>query len=268
MSATELHRPPSPVRHFMATSWAITERGLTRMKRLPTIALPMVIMPVFFLVAFSGSFAAAVQIEGYGTDKAVNWMAAWALLQGGAFSGMGAAGAAATDLENGFFDRLRLAPASTFAVITGLLGYAIARALLPTTAVLLVAFGLLDADMPGGFMGFVMAYVSTAGIATVMSLMALAVAFTVKNVKALGFAQILIFVSMFLSVGQAPLVAIEGWLHDVAAVNPITRVIRMARQGFLEPVSWDIVGPGLAALAAMIAVMGAAAIWRFRAITD
>jgi ABC-2 type transport system permease protein len=268
VSAVDLQTSPSPTRHFLTASWALTARGLTRMQRLPSIALPMVIMPVFFLVAFSGSFAGAVQVEGYGTDEAVNWMAAWAVLQGGAFSGMGAAGSAATDLENGFFDRIRLAPVSTLAVITGLLGYAVIRALLPTTAVLLVAFGLLGADMPGGFLGLVIVYVAAAGIAIVMSLMALAVAFTVKTVKALGFAQILIFVSMFLSVGQAPLVAIEGWLHDVAAVNPITRVIRMTRQGFLEPISWDVAGPGLLALAAMTVVMGAAAIWRFRAITD
>ena len=259
---------PSSFRHNAAASLAFTGRALTRMMRLPTIIAPMVIMPVFFVVAFSGSFAAVVQIEGYGTDKAVNWMAAWALLQGGAFSGMGAAGAAATDLENGFFDRIRLAPVATSTVMNGLLGYAIVRSIIPVTAVLIVAFAFLDADMPGGIAGIAMTYVGGAGLAIVMSLLALSVAFTLKNLRALGVAQIGIFSMMFLSVGQAPLVAIEGWLHEVAAINPVTRVIRMTRQGFLGDVTWGTTWPGLVGLAVMIAFFGAIAVWRYRRITD
>lgn len=238
------------------------------MRRLPSIAIPMVAMPVFFVVAFSGSFAAAVQLEGYGTDKAVNWMSAWAILQGAAFSGVGAAGAAATDLENGFFDRIRLAPIPAVTVIVGLLGYAVTRALLPVTAVLAVAFTLLDADMPGGLAGFAMTYVSAVGMAVVIALLAMSVVFTFKTVESLGLVQILIFSLMFLSIGQAPLAAIEGWLHDVARINPVTRVIRMCRQGFLGDVTWSTTWPGLLALASMIAVFGALTLWRFRKITN
>ncbi len=144
---------------FPAVAAAISQRGLVRMLRLPSLIFPAIIMPVFFVVAFSGSFAAAVQIEGYGTDKAVNWMTAWAVLQGGAFAGVGSAGAAATDLENGFFDRIRLAPVNPLAVVVGLLGYSLIRALVPVSTVLAVAFVFLDADMPGGFLGLVMVYV-------------------------------------------------------------------------------------------------------------
>jgi ABC-2 type transport system permease protein len=268
VTAPSLARSGSVISGFAATTLAFAQRGIVRMTRVPSIIAPMIVMPVFFLVAFSGSFASAVQIEGYGTDKAVNWMAAWALLQGGAFSGMGAAGAAATDLENGFFDRIRLAPIPTFSVVTGLLAYAMIRAALPMTVVLAVAFGLLDADMPGGVMGVVMVYVAGLGLAVVMALIALTVVFTVKNLKALGLAQILIFASMFLSVGQAPLVAIEGWMHSVAEINPVTRVIRMCRQGFLGPVTWDVTAEGLLALAGMIAFFGLTTIWRFRQIND
>lgn len=268
MSATSRLDHLSPAVRFVTATGALAGRSLLRMRRVPSIAIAMVVMPVFFLVSFSGSFAAAVQIEGYGTDKAVNWMAAWALMQGAAFSGMGAAGAAATDLENGFFDRIRLAPVPVFAVVTGLLGYAMARAIIPITTVLLVAFVFLDADMPGGFMGVAMAYVAGFGLAVVMSLLALTVVFTVKNLKAIGLAQILVISAMFLSVGQAPLVAIDGWLHDIAAVNPITHVLRMCREGFLGPVTWAIAGRGLLALAAMTAFFGLTTIWRFSRITD
>ena len=42
-----------------------------------------------------------------------------------------------------------------------------------------------------------------------------------------------------------------------AAVYPLTNVLRMTRQGFLEPgVTWHETWPGLVALVAMIAVLG------------
>ncbi len=248
---------------FVAVALAFTWRGLLRMWRIPSIAMPMIVMPVFFVVAFSGSFASVVQIAGYGTDEAVNWMAAWAILQGSAISGMGAAGVAATDLENGFFDRIRLAPIRPSTVMVGLLGYSLARALLPITVVLVVSFLLLGADLPGGPLGLATIYVAGLGLAAVMSLLGLAVVFTFRSLQALGLVQILIFGMLFLSVGQAPLVAIEGWLHDVAAVNPVTRVIRLCRQGFLGEVTWAVTWPGLVALAAMLAVVGPLAVWRF-----
>ncbi|MFV2038986.1 MAG: ABC transporter permease [Acidimicrobiales bacterium] len=253
---------------FGPVSAAFAERGLVRMIRVPSIVVPSILMPIFFVVAFSGSFAAAVQIDGYGTDKAVNWMTAWAILQGSAFSGMGAAGAAATDLENGFFDRIRLAPVHPLTVLAGGLLYSVIRAVIPVTAVLLVAFGLLDADMPGGALGFVFVYVSALGVAVVMSLLALAVVFTFKTLQSLSFAQILIFTMMFLSVGQAPLVVMDGWLHAVAAVNPITNILRLCRQGFLGDVTWSTTWPGLVSLAGLTVFFGALAIWRYDRISD
>jgi ABC-2 type transport system permease protein len=252
---------------FGAVAAAISKRGLVRMVRLPSLIFPAIIMPVFFVVAFSGSFAAAVQIEGYGTDKAVNWMTAWAVLQGGAFAGVGSAGAAATDLENGFFDRIRLAPVDPLAVMVGLLGYSMTRALVPVSAVLVVAFAFLDADMPGGLAGLLMVYVGALGMALVIALLAMTVVFTFKTIQSLALVQILTFSMMFLSIGQAPLEAIEGWLHAVATINPVTQVIELTRQGFLGDVTWAATWPGLVALGVMTAVFGGLALWRYRTIT-
>ena len=201
------------------------QRGLIRLQRIPSLILPAVLMPIFFVVAFSGSFASIVELEGYETDKAVNWMTAWAVMQGAAFSGMGAGGLAGTDLENGFFDRLRVAPTRPMALIGGLVGYCICRALIPITAVLIVAFAFLNADMPGGILGVVMVYLSGVGMSVVMSFLVLGIVFTFKTLKSLAIAQIIMFSSMFLSVGQAPIQAIEVWLHHVAAIKDRKSVV-------------------------------------------
>lgn len=248
----------------MAVVFVGVQRGLNRMRRIPSLILPTILMPVFFVVAFSGSFASIVELEGYETDKAVNWMTAWAVMQGSAFTGLGAGGLAATDLENGFFDRLRVAPTRPMALIGGLVGFCICRALIPITAVLVVAFAFLDADMPGGFMGFVMVYLAGIGMAMIMALLVLGIVFTFKTLKSLAIAQVLMFSSMFLSVGQAPIQAIEGWMHSVAAVNPITNVIRLSRQGFLGEVTWSVTQPGLIALLGMMAATGIWARLRYK----
>ena len=246
----------SPYVPSLAVVLAGIQRGLIRLQRIPSLILPAVLMPIFFVVAFSGSFASIVELEGYETDKAVNWMTAWAVMQGSAFSGMGAGGLAGTDLENGFFDRLRVAPTRPMALIGGLVGYCVCRALIPITAVLIVAFAFLDADMPGGTMGIAMVYLSGIGMSVVMSFLVLGIVFTFKTLKSLAVAQIIMFSSMFLSIGQAPIQAIEGWLHHVAAINPITNVIRMCRQGFLGEVTWSITQPGLIALMGMMVGTG------------
>lgn len=261
MSAAVSTRPS-----FVAVVRAIAGRGLLRMARVPTLLLPAVIMPVFFVVAFSGSFASAVEIEGYGTDKAVNWMTAWAALQGSAFAGVGAAGAAATDLENGFFDRLRAAPISPSAIVTGLITYSVTRAVVPVTAVLIVSLGLLGADLPGGLLGLLMVYVAALGLSAVIGLFALGIVFSFGTLRSLALVQLTMFGVMFLSIGQAPLAAMEGWLHDVAAINPITNIIRLCRQGFLGEVTWSTTWPGLVALAAMLVGTGAFSRWRYRTV--
>jgi len=243
---------------FWRVTWAIGTRGLLRMRRLPSLILPAVFMPVFFVVAFSGSFSAVTDIRGYGTDQAVNWMAAWAMLQGSAFAGVGAAGSVATDLENGFFDRLLLAPTDRLALMAGSVLYGQIRSLIPITLVLGVSFAL-GADIPGGLPGLGVMYVGCVAAATVMALFGLTIVYRMQTLQSLAVIQIGIFTFMFMSIGQAPLVAIEGWLHSVARVNPMTNVIRLVRQGFLGDVTWSTTWPGLLALAGLIVFFGALA---------
>jgi ABC-type polysaccharide/polyol phosphate export permease len=68
-----------------------------------------------------------------------------------------------------------------------------------------------------------------------------------------------VFVAMFLSVGQVPLGIMEGWLHAVARVNPMTNLLRMARQGFVAEITWAHTWPGLVVILVGTAIFGALA---------
>ena len=66
---------------------------------------------------------------------------------------------------------------------------------------------------------------------------------------------------MFLSVGQVPLGVMEGWLHWVASLNPMTNLLRMARQGFVGAITWADTWPGLLVNLIGALAFGAWALW-------
>jgi ABC-2 type transport system permease protein len=120
-------------------------------------------------------------------------------------------------------------------------------------------FGVaLGVSLPGGVLGVAMLWVGSMGIAVVATGWALGLVYRVPTQRAGPMLQIGIFFTMFLSTGQVPLDAQIGWVREVARVNPVTNVLRMARQGFLGDVSWAQTWPGLLAI-----VGSAAALWLF-----
>jgi ABC-2 type transport system permease protein len=234
-------------------------RGLRRMRRRPSIVIPALVMPAFFLIAFSGSFDSLTTLEGFPTANIRSWMAPYAIIQGAGFAGIGAAGGTATDMDLRFFDRLLLAPCSRLSLMLGPLAYSALRALLATTAVLLLAIAL-GADLPGGVLGVAVLYLASTGVSLVFGTLGLVVVYKLRSLRALAIVQIVIFVGMFLSIGQVPLDLQSGWLHEVARYNPITNILRMARQGFVGDVTWHDTWPGLLAITSLVGALGAVAL--------
>ncbi len=241
---------------------ALVRRSLVAITRTPSALAPILLMPIFFMISFSGSYSAITRIPGFPTDNIYNWFVPYACVQGAAFSGIGVGFTTARDLENGFFDRLRLAPSGRPALIIGPLGISVIRASFPFVTVLPIGF-LLGADFPG-FGGLFMLAMVSAMVSGISGLWALGVVFRLQSQRSLGLVQIGIFSTLFLSIGQVPLSVMDGWLHGAARVNPTTNLLRMARQGFLEGVTWEMTWPGLIAGIAMLSLLGLFAITGFR----
>ncbi len=237
-------------------AWAVCIRGMQRIRARPVLIIPTVVMPVVLVVSFSGSFSSLTRIDGYGTTNIYNWMAPYAALQGAVFSGIGGVGSVADDIENGFFDRLLLTPGSHSALLVGTVGYSALRAFLPTTAVLLVSLLIGGLTIPGGLLGLAALYLATASMAIVFCLTGLIIVYKLKTHRSLMLVQVLAFGALFISVGQVPLSFMQGWLHTASRLNPVSNVLELARQGFLDQVAWNTTWPGLIALAAMIVVTG------------
>ena len=223
---------------------AVCRRGISRVLSRPTILLPIVFMPVIMLISFTGAFGSLTRIEGYGSENIYDWMAPYVALQGSVFAGVFGSASTAADFETGFFDRLRLTPGSRSSILLGTVLVSAIRSLFPTVGVIIVAlFGGLN--LSGGLSAILLLAVASALMASVFCLFSLAIVYRFKTIRSLMIVQLVAFTSFFMTIGQVPLEFMTGWLHQVARFNPTTNVLRFARQGFLDGITWDLTWPGI-----------------------
>lgn len=241
------------------SSLEIARRSFIAMKRVPATVVPVIIMPLFFTIAFSGAFGAITDLPSFPTDNVLDWMAPFAILQGAAFAGLGAAFGAGRDLETGFYDRFLAAPVPRRALVVGPLLFSGVRSLLPLSIVLPMA--MLGGARFQDPLGFFTLLIAAIGVAVVSGMWGLGVAYRTRNQRSGALTQVGIFVALFLTTGQVPLAAMTGWLHGVARFNPMTNVLALAREGFVGEVTWQDTWPGLLSLAVAGALLGTFA-WR------
>jgi ABC-2 type transport system permease protein len=216
----------------MAASVGLAVRSLRNIRRLPSTFLPAVLMPIFQAIAFAGTFFAITQIPGFPTDRSINWFMPLAVVLGSGFAGIGIGLAMVRDIETGFYDRIRMTPAPRSSLITGPWLSALARSLIVTSAV--VAVGMLfGARLSGTIVGLLPLYVAGLGVATIGTGWALGLAFLFRDMRGAAIMQLTLFLVLFLTEAQAPIMVMDGWLETVARVNPFTYILRLARSGFL-----------------------------------
>ena len=241
----------APALPYVAAS---VRRSLVNVLRVPGAVIPVIIMPLFFLVAFSGSFSGLARGGIVPTAKMIDWVMPYAILQGAAFAGMGSTFGVARDIEGGFFDRVRLSPVPRAAIVAGPVAAAMVRSMLPVVLVMTAA--LAAGARPTDWWAVLFIPLGATCLAAISAMWALGVVYRLRTQRAMGLVQIAIFATMFLSSAQVPVGRMQGWLHSVARINPLTNVLRLVRQGFVPTgLRWEDTWGGLVAL-----VLGAMAL--------
>jgi ABC-2 type transport system permease protein len=240
---------------WLPVSLALARRSLVETARVPVTFLMLAIMPLFFVVFFSGAFEGLTDLPRYPTDDAITWVLAFGVVQGAAFAGLGAALPAARDIQSGFFDRLLLAPGSRAAVLVGSLLSGLVRGGLVSGFVFVLGLAL-GAEFPGGPAGVGVLALATVGVVAMSLAWTLGVVYRSVNMgSTFAVVQVGIFFPTFLSTGQVPLAEQTGWAHAIARVNPVTNILELARQGMLGHVHWSSTWPGLLALVGSLLVL-------------
>jgi ABC-type polysaccharide/polyol phosphate export permease len=181
-------------------------------------------------------------------------------MQGAGFAGAATGSNLARDIEQGWFDRLLVAPVPRPLLVVGPILGAVTRSMVPATVVLIVGL-LLGAELTGGIPGLIALYVACASFCAIAGLWGVFMAVTFRTQQAGPLMQQGVFLAVFLSTAYTPEVLLEGWLAEAARLNPITYVLEMARQATVEGIEPSLANtlPGLAALAGLALVLSALA---------
>jgi len=253
---------PPEWRTNLATIGALMARAKNELLRVPGAAIPGVLAPTIFFLGLNGVFGALTQLRGFTTGSYESFIVPVSMLQGAGFTGAAAGVNLARDIEQGWIDRLLVSPAPRWVLLAGNVLAASARALIPATFVLTIAF-LLGASWPG-VDGLLVTYFMVAAMAAVAACWGSALALRFKSQSAAPLMQAGMMALILTTTAYAPLALLQPWMKSVAEVNPVTQVIDAARQGFVTGVSWTETWPGLLALLALLAILGAWALREMR----
>jgi ABC-2 type transport system permease protein len=240
-------------RQDIATIAALVNRSKNELLRVPGAAVPGVLAPTIFFLGLNGVFGNLTQLTGFTTDSYPSFLVAVSVLQGAGFTGAATGVNLARDIEQGWLDRLLVSPAPRWVLLAGIVVAASLRSFLPATGVLLVAFAV-GAHWPG-VDGLLLTYLMVAATAAIAACYASSLALRFKSQSAAPLMQAGMLALILATTAYAPLELLQGWLQDVAQVNPMTPVVDAVRQGFLGTVSWEETWPGLLALVGMLAVV-------------
>jgi ABC-2 type transport system permease protein len=236
--------------------WAVARRSLKIAFTNPAIALPSIIFPVFFLVAFAGGLQKVGDVPGFRFDAGYTaWQFCFVFLQSAAFGGIFTGFGVAADWESGFVRRILLAAPRR----TGMLvGYAMSAMVRWLTSTAVITIGALLAGM--NINGDGVDVVGMLGLGLILNsaatLWGVGLAMRFKSLQAAPAMQVPVFVLLFLAPVYVPLDLLKGWIHGVASWNPMTAIMNGTR-GFIDGVPHE----SALAFACAAGLLGLLAIW-------
>jgi ABC-2 type transport system permease protein len=243
----------------LAVARGVAWRTLHNVFTNPSLFVPSILFPLFFFVAFAGGLSRIQEVPGFNYAEGYTaFQFVFVLLQSAAFGGVFTGFGIARDFESGFARRLLLAAPSRTGI---LLGYAVAALLrwLVTAAVLTTVALAAGMNVGGSGVDLFGLYTLALIVNAAALLWAAGVAMRLRTMQAGPIMQFPVFLVLFFAPVYVPLALLSGWIHGVAAVNPLTRVLEAGR-GFLAGSPTEVA----AAFGAALALAAAFSFWALR----
>ena len=235
----------------IAVAQGVAWRTLHNVFTNPSLLIPSIVFPLFFFTAFAGGLSRVSEVPGFdykGGYTAFQFV--FVLLQSAAFGGVFTGFGIARDFESGFARRLLLAAPNRTGIV---LGYSIAALgrWFVTAAVLTTVALIAGMNIGGSTADIVGLYTLAVIVNGAAVLWAAGVAMRLRTMQAGPVMQFPVFLVLFFAPVYVPLSLLEGWIHTVAVLNPLTRVLESGR-GFLAGTPTEVGAAFGAALALMI----------------
>jgi oleandomycin transport system permease protein len=225
--AVPVYKPRVSPLETVTQSVKLSWRTLVQIKHNPGEMLDFSIQPVMFLLLFVYVFGGAL---GGSQRQYLTYVLPGIIVQNSLFTTMNTATGLATDLEKGFFDRLRSLPIARFSPLAGRI---VADLVKQSWAIaLLLGIGAIMGFRvgPHGVLGvlgtFGLVLISTLAVAWALVLVGMLAA-NPEKVQIFGF--VVLFPLTFTSGAFVPTGTMPGWLQAWAKANPVTLVAEACR---------------------------------------
>ncbi len=220
----------------LAQTAAMSKRSILALWRQPALVIPSLIFPLFFAALGTSSFSRATSLPGFPpVDSYLDFALAGAVVQGVLFGSTVGATALATDIENGFFDRLLSSPSTRSGIIIGRMAGGMVFGGVQTVFFILVLlpFGL---TIKGGIGGGIAMAIGGTILALAVGGLLCAMAIRTGSSEAVQGAFPLVFIGLFFSSAFFPRETMRGVYGRLADINPISHLVEGFRdltiQGF------------------------------------
>jgi ABC-2 type transport system permease protein len=120
-------------------TFALAKRSTLELFRQPALVVPSIVFPLFFSFLGNSSFGKTTSLPGFPkVNSYLQFQLAGTITQGVLFGSVTGAAALATDIENGFFDRLLASPTSRLSILFGRIAGSVLFGALETAVFVLV----------------------------------------------------------------------------------------------------------------------------------
>jgi ABC transporter DrrB family efflux protein len=215
--------PLQGIQQSLRLSW----RTLVQIKHNPAELIDFSVQPVMFLLLFVYVFGGAI---GGSPHKYLAYVLPGIIVQNSLFTTINTATGLATDLDKGFFDRLRSLPIARFAPLAGRIAADLAKQ--AWAIVLLLAIGEImgfragPSGVPGVLAAAALVLLSTLAVSWALVLVGMLAA-TPEKVQIFGF--VVLFPLTFTSGAFVPTSTMPGWLQAWSKANPVSLLADAAR---------------------------------------
>ena len=243
----------------LAVARGVAWRSLHTVLTNPSLFIPSLVFPLFFFTAFAGGLSRIENVPGFEFPSGYTaFQFVFVLLQSAAFGGVFTGFGIARDFESGFARRLLLAAPNRAGIVLGYAGAALVRWLI-TAAVLTAVALIAGMQVGGGAVDLFGLYALALVLNLAAVLWAAGVAMRLRTMQAGPVMQMPVFLVLFFAPVYVPLSLLEGWIHAVASLNPLTRVLEAGR-GLLSGSPTEV---GIA-FAVAFALAAALTLWALR----
>ena len=258
------------IRLAFADGVTVARRNVIKIKRVPSILVPVLITPIIFVLLFAYVFGGSIDVAG-GSYREFLIGGAFALILtfGAVFTGAGLA----EDMQKGIIDRFRSLPMSRSAVVFGRTASDVIYNVLSLFIMVLAGLAVgwrIHNGVADALLGFGLLLLFAYAVSWVMAYVGL----RVPSVEVVNNAStMVIFPLTFVANTFAPAANLPTPLRVFAEWNPVSAVTQAARElfgniapGTPEPGAWPLQNPVLYTLiwvVAIIAIFAPLAIRRY-----